>query len=104
MLNKAKSQNDDHQKVQIDKQYQLDQIISNIAKEKESQGLVGDRIKLSLDLDSKHVSANVNSGDISRILSNILNNAIESIESVGEVRVSLRYFDKLAVISLWITG
>ena len=104
LLNNAKSRNVNNQSVQTKRHQQLDQIINSIAKEKESQGLVGGRIKLSLDLDSNQLGANINDGDISRILSNILNNAIESIESVGEVRVSLRYFDKLAVISIMDNG
>lgn len=104
LLSKAKSRSEDSQKVQSNKQSQLDQIINSIAKEKESQGLVGNRIKLSLDLDSKQISTTVNDGDLSRILSNILNNAIESIESIGEVRVSLRYFDKFGVISIMDSG
>jgi len=104
LLNNAKSRNVNNQNVQTKRHQQLDQIINSIAKEKESQGLVGGRIKLSLDLDSNQLGANINDGDISRILSNILNNAIESIESGGEVRVSLRYFDKLAVISIMDNG
>ncbi len=104
LLNNAKSRSERYQSTQANGHSQLDQIISNIAKEKEAQGLVGNKIQLSLDLDAKLVSTNINDGDIGRILSNILNNAIESIESVGEVRVNLRYFDKLALISIMDNG
>lgn len=101
LLSNAKSRSDGyHQSTQANSHLQLDQIISNIAKEKEAQGLVGNKIQLCLDLDAKLVSTNINDVDIGRILSNILNNAIESIESVGEVRISLRYFDKFAIISI----
>lgn len=104
LLTKAKSRDENNKADPANNPYMLDQIIKNIALEKETQGLIGDRIMLRLDLEAKSILLKIEDRDIYRILSNILNNAIESIESEGEIRVSLRYLDKLAIISIMDNG
>jgi signal transduction histidine kinase/FixJ family two-component response regulator len=80
-------------------------VISNIITEKRFQYKTNSGIEISADFTQSYgLFSSINANSFRRVVSNIINNAVESIEKSGDVVIKLFSDEKLNIITIWNNG
>jgi signal transduction histidine kinase len=81
-------------------------IVESVVSEKRTQFRSRHKVSINFELNAESygVFANVDSTELKRILSNLVNNAVEAINEEGKVEISLSASDQTVIITIKDTG
>lgn len=80
-------------------------VVSNIVTEKRTQYRTRSKIQLLVDFKNSYgLFSTINRSEFERVISNILDNAYESIEESGKIKISIYKQDNMINIKVWNNG